>query len=342
MGGSSPLEIVLELGVSPGKRLDKALSAVMPEDAAVSRSRLTNLIKQGFLRDQDGLVITDPSRRPEAGGIYLLSLSVVDDADAKAEPIALDIVYEDGDLLVVNKASGMVVHPAPGSPSGTLVNALLYHCGDSLSGIGGVKRPGIVHRIDKDTSGLLVVAKTDRAHHGLSEQFADHSIERLYEAFVWGQPDPGDPRLAGLRGTSFEAGGTIRIDAAIARHKNDRKRMAVTTSGGRHAITRIKTEKRFGDFAAQISCRLETGRTHQIRVHCTHMGFPLIGDQLYGRARTVPNSVSERAREALKGFSRQALHAKTLGFVHPSTGEMMRYSCDLAEDMEVLRSAISH
>ena len=341
MSEHSPLEIVLELGEAPGKRLDKALSAVMPEQAAVSRSRLVGLIREGCLTDEDGMAVTDPSARPEAGATYLLRVAVVNETEVRPEALPLDIVYEDGDLLVVDKPAGMVVHPAPGSPNGTLVNGLLHHCGDSLSGIGGVRRPGIVHRIDKDTSGLLVVAKSDAAHHGLSKQFADHSIERRYEAFVWGVPSAGDPRLAGMSSVSFEDGGLICIRASIARHKSDRKKMAVLQSGGRHAVTRIKPVLAFRDFAAQVSCRLETGRTHQIRVHATHIGHPLIGDPLYGRARSVPASLPESTKKAIAGFGRQALHARSLGFVHPVTGKTLRFECPLPADMERLRAALT-
>ncbi|CAN0603626.1 unnamed protein product, partial [Ectocarpus sp. 12 AP-2014] len=198
-----------------------------------------------------------------------------------AEDIPLAIVYEDDDLIVVDKPTGMVVHPAPGSPSGTLVNALLHHFGGKLSGVGGEKRPGIVHRIDKDTSGLLVVAKSDAAHHGLAAQFADHSLERSYLAVCHGVPDIGDPRLAGVKGVGFEQGGIIRITTQLARHKTDRQRQAVLFQNGRHAVTRLRLAETFGTSAALISCKLETGRTHQIRVHLAHIGHGLIGDPVY-------------------------------------------------------------
>jgi 23S rRNA pseudouridine1911/1915/1917 synthase len=234
----------------------------------------------------------------------------------------------------------MVVHPAPGSPSGTLVNALLHHCGDSLSGIGGEKRPGIVHRIDKDTSGLLVVAKSAAAHAGLAALFAAHAVERQYLAIAWGAPDRADPRLAGLAGVGFEPGGWVRVEAPIGRHPGNRKRMAVV-AGGRRAVTRLRATERFGPgakpLASLLECRLETGRTHQIRVHCTYIGHALIGDPLYGRARKLPEDLENAdVYDALLKFPRQALHAATLGFGHPVTGKTMRFESPLPPDMRDL------
>jgi 23S rRNA pseudouridine1911/1915/1917 synthase len=229
----------------------------------------------------------------------------------------------------------MVVHPAPGAERGTLVAALLHHCGASLSGIGGVARPGIVHRIDKDTSGLLVVAKTDAAHAGLAAQFAAHDLERSYLAVVWGVPDRADPRLAGQPAVSFEDGGWVRVEAAIARHRTDRKRMAVV-AGGRRAVTRFRVEARFGPaerpHTSLLRCRLETGRTHQIRVHLTHLGHPLVGDATYGRPRASP--------PAAAAFPRQALHAATLGFVHPVTGASLRFESPAPPDLAQLMAAL--
>ena len=340
MTGNAPLEIVLTLGPTPAKRLDKALGSILPEESRLSRSRLVALIKGGHLRDSDGGVVADPSAKPVADASYILSVPEVEDIQAAPEEIPLDIIHEDTDLIVVNKPAGMVVHPAPGSWSGTLVNGLLHHCADTLSGIGGAKRPGIVHRIDKDTSGILVVAKSDKAHHGLSKQFADHSIERLYDAFVWGCPDAADPRLNGLGAVKFEGGGVVRITAPIARHPHDRKKMAVAKSGGRHAVTRADVMERLGTMAAHVTCQLETGRTHQIRVHMTHIGHPLIGDPVYGRARTIPKSAPELVSETLKAFRRQALHARSLGFIHPVTGAQMSFSAPLPSDMTLVRDAL--
>ncbi len=330
----------MTLGEAPGKRLDKALSAVIPEEHGLSRSRLVVLIKDGHLRDETGGTLRDPSAGPSAGGIYHLTVPLSEESEVLPENLPLDVVYEDGDLIVINKPAGMVVHPAPGSPSGTLVNALLHHCDGSLSGVGGVKRPGIVHRIDKDTSGLLVVAKNDKAHGGLATQFADHSISRIYDAFVWGVPDARDPRLAGQNAVRFETGDVIKVTAPIGRHKTDRKKMAVAGSGGRHAVTRVKTEAKFGDWGAQVSCQLQTGRTHQIRVHLTHIGHPLIGDPVYGRARTIPARLPDAAKSVLGAFKRQALHARSLGFVHPMTGEHLAFSSELPSDMTALKHAI--
>ena len=240
----------------------------------------------------------------------------------------------------------MVVHPAPGSETGTLVNALLHHCGDSLSGVGGMKRPGIVHRIDKDTSGLLIVAKSDAAHQGLAAQFAAHTIERRYIAFTNGAPNRSDPRIAGLNGVAFEEGGVIRVATNIARHKTDRKRMAVVTDAGRHAITRMALTKSYGPverpYAGKIECWLETGRTHQIRVHTGHIGHGLIGDPIYGRRKTLPvNSFTDEDRIFLENFNRQALHAATLGFIHPISKKLLRFTSELPKDLRRLELVLS-
>jgi len=237
-----------------------------------------------------------------------------------------------------------VVHPAPGTPSGTLVNALLHHCGADLSGVGGVKRPGIVHRIDKDTSGLLVVAKSDAAHHGLAEQFAAHTTERVYTALTYGVPEASDPRLNGLRGVRFEPGNTLCITTQLARHRTDRQRQAVLFQGGRHAVTRAQVSARFGTPAvvAQVRCRLETGRTHQIRVHLAYAGHGLIGDPVYGGARKLPaRALPEAAQHALRAFPRQALHAAVLGFQHPICNEWMRFEAPLPPDMTGLIATLS-
>jgi len=258
----------------------------------------------------------------------------------------LAVIYEDSDLIVINKPTGMVVHPAPGTPSGTLVNALMHHCGDDLSGVGGVKRPGIVHRIDKDTSGLLVVAKSDAAHQGLAAQFAAHSVERYYRAICYGVPDASDPRLRGIRGASFEAGNILRMTTQLARHKTDRQRQAVLFQGGRHAVTRARIVEPFGTppVAALVECWLETGRTHQIRVHLAHAGHGLIGDPVYGGKRKLPQgALSVAGAEAVRSFPRQALHAAILGFVHPISGEDIRFEAPMPDDMagliDLLRQA---
>jgi 23S rRNA pseudouridine1911/1915/1917 synthase len=230
----------------------------------------------------------------------------------------------------------MVVHPAPGSPSGTLVNALLAHCGDDLSGVGGMKRPGIVHRIDKDTSGLLVVAKTDRAHHSLAAQFEKHTVERQYVAVVYGVPDANDPRLRGVRGVSFEPGNILKITTQLARHKTDRQKQAVLFQGGRHAVTRARVVESFGTppVLSLVECWLETGRTHQIRVHMSHAGHALVGDPTYGgRRKLARGAVSEDADTVVRDFPRQALHAQVLGFVHPVSGETLRFEAAIPQDM---------
>jgi 23S rRNA pseudouridine1911/1915/1917 synthase len=328
-----------------GQRLDKALALLAADIPGLSRSRIAQLITSGAVTGDAGATVTETKRKVKTGERFTLDLPPPQPIDPQPEDIPLSVVYEDTELIVIEKPVGMVVHPAPGAETGTLVNALLYHCGDSLSGIGGALRPGIVHRIDKLTSGLLVVAKTDAAQAGLSAQFAAHDLERRYLGLAWGAPSRTDPRLAGLSGISFEPGGWIRIQAAIARHPVDRKRMAVAPQG-RHAVTRLRVIEAFGPtdkpFASLIECRLETGRTHQIRVHATYAGHSLVGDPVYGRARVLSQkSVAAEVSTALHGFPRQALHAATLGFRHPVSGETMSFEAELPSDMrdlvEILR-----
>lgn len=328
-----PVKLVVRIGPAPPARLDKALARDVPEEAELSRSRIARLIAEGAVRrGQEPL--TDPRARVAEGDEIQLSLGAPEPVETLAEAIPLAVIYEDDDLIVIDKPAGMVVHPAPGSPSGTLVNALLAHCGASLSGIGGERRPGIVHRIDKDTSGLIVAAKSDRAHHGLARQFENHSVHRHYLALVHGVPDPADPRLRGIRGTSFEPGGVLKIQSGLDRHRTDRQRQAVTFAGGRHAVTRARVVEAFGTppALALVDCWLETGRTHQIRVHMAHAGHGLVGDPVYGGARRISPRAVPAAAEAM-AFPRQALHAATLGFVHPATGEEMRFSSPLPADM---------
>ena len=289
----------------------------------------------------DGQMLTDTKAKPQAGQTVTINVPDATDVETVAQDIPLDVIYEDDDLIVVNKPAGMVVHPAPGSPRDTLVNALLHHCADSLSGIGGEKRPGIVHRIDKDTSGLLVVAKNDRAHHGLAKQFERHSVERYYRALCFGVPDANDPRVRGVRGVNFEPGNIMKITTHLARHKTDRQRQAVLFDGGRHAVTRVRIVDRFGTppVVSLVECWLETGRTHQIRVHMAHTGHGLVGDPVYGGRRKISHkSLTPNAVQAIQDFDRQALHAAVLGFEHPVSGEMMRFEADLPTDMITLLS----
>jgi 23S rRNA pseudouridine1911/1915/1917 synthase len=236
----------------------------------------------------------------------------------------------------------MVVHPAPGTPGGTLVNALIHHCGDTLSGVGGMKRPGIVHRIDKETTGLLVAAKSDRAHHHLADQFAAHSVKRRYLAICYGAPDQNDPRLRGIKGTSFEPGNILKIQTFLGRHRTDRQRQAVSFTAGRHAVTRSRIIETLGApaCAALIECWLETGRTHQIRVHMAHCGHALIGDPVYGgRRKLSPKAIGADGVAAVSAFSRQALHAASLGFEHPVSGEFLQFEAELPQDMcDLLRA----
>ncbi|NCO87772.1 MAG: RluA family pseudouridine synthase [Rhodobacterales bacterium] len=326
----------------PPVRLDKALARDVPEDASLSRSRLMRLLDEGAIV-VNGAVVSDPKARVVAGDLVAITVQEATESHIGAQDIALDVVYEDADLIVINKPAGMVVHPAPGSPDGTLVNALIHHCGDTLSGVGGEKRPGIVHRIDKDTTGLLVVAKSDRAHHGLAAQFEAHDVERHYLAVCYGVPDTADPRLHGVRGTSFEPGNILKIQTHLGRHRTDRQRQAVSFQGGRHAVTRARVIETLGKTptAALLECWLETGRTHQIRVHLAHCGHSLIGDPVYGgRRKLSEKAVGAAGVAAAHDFPRQALHAATLGFVHPVSGEEMSFEAGMPQDMADLVAAL--
>lgn len=323
----------IRLTATDAGRIDKALAGPVAA-LGLSRSRLSALIADGALTRADAGSVVEPGAKVKPGDVFDLTIPPPAPADPQPEAIPLDVAHEDAALIVVNKPAGMVVHPAPGAETGTLVAALLHHCGTSLSGVGGVARPGIVHRIDKDTSGLLVVAKTDAAHAALSAQFAAHDLDREYLAVVRGAPDRADPRLAGHPAVAFEADGWIRIDAPIARSRADRKKMAVV-QGGRRAVTRFRVERLFGPperpWASLIRCRLETGRTHQIRVHLSHVGHPLGGDPVYGRGG---------GHSALTAFPRQALHARTLGFRHPDDGRPVRFEAPVPADLEYLIAAL--
>ncbi|MCJ2052436.1 RluA family pseudouridine synthase [Methylobacterium sp. J-070] len=306
-------------------RLDRALVALFPD---LSRARLQDLVRAGQVQ-RDGAPVRDPALKVGAGARIVLSVPAPVPAEPAAEALDLPIVYEDEDLIVVDKPAGLVVHPAPGHDSGTLVNALIAHCGASLSGIGGVRRPGIVHRLDKDTSGLIVVAKNDAAHHGLTAQFADHGrtgpLERAYAALVWGLPHPRT--------------GTIR--ASLARSRHNREKIAVVSDeAGRHAVTHYAVSEVY-PHTALVRCRLETGRTHQIRVHLAHVGHPLLGDPVYGGGyRTKAVRLTPEAQARLRALGRQALHAELLGFSHPRTGETLRFESPIPADMAALVEAL--
>ena len=310
MGGTD--NILTGVIAADGQRLDKALA----EASGLSRERVKALLGEGRVR-LAGMPAAQASLKAAVGTRFEIHVPAAAPAEAAAQDIPLAIVHEDADLIVVDKPAGLVVHPAAGNLDGTLVNALLHHCAGQLSGIGGVARPGIVHRIDKDTSGLLVVAKTDAAHEGLARQFADHSLERVYSAVTAGVPQP--------------LSGTVR--GAIARSATNRKKMALVEDGrGKHAVTHYRVIEPLSG-AALVECRLETGRTHQVRVHLASIGHPLLGDPVYGR--TPP-----RLRPVLAGlgFHRQALHAGVLGFVHPVSGTALRFESPVPKDMrELLR-----
>lgn len=330
----------LRITASPenaGERTDRFLAS---QAVDLSRSRVKALIKDGAVTC-DGKGLLDPNAPVQAGAVYELNVPAPRPATPEPQNIPLDVLFEDADLIIVNKPAGMAVHPAPGSWDGTLVNALLHHCEGDLPGIGGVERPGIVHRIDKLTTGILVVAKTEAAHAGLSALFAAHDIDRSYLAVTRGAPRP-------LKGT---------VDAPIARATGDRKKMAVprqtALGNGRHAVTHYKTLKTFGELdkgsglpaAALIECRLETGRTHQIRVHLSHIGAPLIGDPLYGRQKGIKafgsGDAFVAATKAARAFPRQALHAASLGFEHPVTGDRLQFEAPLPGDMQGLIDSLA-
>jgi 23S rRNA pseudouridine1911/1915/1917 synthase len=310
-----------------GWRLDRFLAASLPD---FSRSRLQQLLEGAavFLGER---TIKDANHRVKPGETYTVIVPPTAPAIPQGQDIPLEVIYEDKDLIVINKPAGLVVHPAAGNPDGTLVNALIAHCGTDMLSIGGEARPGIVHRLDKDTSGLLVAAKTERAMASLAKQFANHTIERAYNAVVWGAPRDA----AGL------------IESQIGRSPFDRKRMTVLRAGGKRAATRYKVIEKFGPaervFAALIECRLETGRTHQIRVHLTHLGHPLIGDAQYGRNRTAPRGKSDAESHAFTvaaQFPRQALHAFILGFQHPSLHKTLRFEAPWPADFAELVAAL--
>ena len=319
-----------------GQRLDVAVTALAKtRDVVLSRTRAKSLIEAGCLTI-DGIGVADGNRKLKVGETVALRVPPAEEAEPRGEAIALAIAYEDDHLVVIDKPAGLVVHPAPGHGTGTLVNALIHHCGESLSGIGGVRRPGIVHRLDKDTSGLLVVAKTDAAHHRLSRLFADHGrtlpLTRTYVAFLWSRPE----RPFGT------------VDAPLGRHATDRLRMAVVPEErGRQAVTHWRLERSFGPetapVASRVACQLETGRTHQIRVHMAHIGHPVLADPLYAKGfKSKASRLDPAARAALEALGdRQALHAAVLGFEHPVTGEYMEFESELPPDLAAMEAALA-
>ena len=317
MAGGESITSVCIAPEAGGRRLDRALADAIP---TLSRERLKALIGSGHVRDAAGTPVRDPSAKAQPGMAYEVRVPAPAAAHNEAQDIALDIVFEDDHLIVVDKPAGMVVHPAAGNFDGTLVNALLHHCAGQLSGIGGVARPGIVHRIDKGTSGLMVAAKTDAAHEGLAAQFARHSILRRYHAIVAGIPNPTD--------------GTV--DAPLARSSANRQKMAIVEEGrGKRAVTHYRLMEPLRD-AALVECRLETGRTHQVRVHMTSLGHPLLGDPVYGRIRSGHRELLNRL-----GFQRQALHAAELGFLHPVAKGNLSFKSAIPSDMQELFRALT-
>ncbi len=311
-------EVAVDLGAE-GKRLDSFLVAQLPDH---SRSSLQRLVKGGAV-SCGGETIVDPSHKVRSGEAFTVVIPRAEDPDIPPTALPLEILFEDDDVLVLEKPAGLVVHPAPGHRDDTLVNALISHCGDSLSGIGGIKRPGIVHRLDKDVSGVMVVAKNDRAHIRLAAQFSVHSVDRIYEALVWGVPT--------------ETQGTI--EGAIGRHPKDRKRMAMVERGGKHAVTHFRLLRTLGGMASLLELRLETGRTHQIRVHLCSNGLAIIGDRLY-KARRMGN-ISDDLRVYTDRLDRIALHARRLGFDHPATGQRHTFETEMPALFDEIFSKIS-
>ncbi|VAV90874.1 Ribosomal large subunit pseudouridine synthase D [hydrothermal vent metagenome] len=330
-----------------GLRLDKFMALSVSD---VSRSRLKQLITDGLVSISRisshplRKTIDDPSYRVKCHDQIFFTIPVVEEAIPAGQDIPLDVVYEDDQLIVINKPAGMVVHPAPGNPDGTLVNALIHHCGDSLSGINGIKRPGIVHRIDKDTSGLMVAAKTDRAHQKLAKQFARHSLERAYLAVVWGVPNPASNIIHEKIGRDPRN----RLKMSVVPYESKRGRDAIThyrvvrrLEPKRQTFERGNALKRLAPSLSLVECRLETGRTHQVRVHMSHIRHPLVGDPFYGKSGPIQSkNFSDRAQKAIIDFKRQALHAFVIGFVHPVTGEDLKFEAELPDDMKRLISAL--
>ncbi len=311
-----PTRITIDESQS-GQRIDRVLADAI---GTLTRSRVKGLIEGGYVL-RDGKPMREPAESARLGAVYQVAPPRVVSAQPLPQNIPLPILYEDSDLLVIDKPAGLVVHPAPGNEDGTLVNALLAHCGEDLPGIGGERRPGIVHRLDKDTSGVMVVAKTEQALTKLSAAFAARDLERSYLALVWGLPSPGQGEIEG----------------DIGRDPRERKRMAIVTKGGRYALTRYKTLKQWNAAVALVECRLATGRTHQIRVHMASKGYPLVGDPVYlRRTPAAAKNLGQELRHQLLDFPRQALHAAILGFAHPRTGEMLRFETKLPEDFQGL------
>jgi 23S rRNA pseudouridine1911/1915/1917 synthase len=319
---SETINVTVPEGQVPA-RLDKTIALLYPD---LSRTRIKNLIEEGRVIVA-GNIVSTPSFKVQEHDVITIEIPPAVDDTPEAQNISLDIIYEDDDLLVINKAADMVVHPGAGNHDGTLVNALLYHCKGNLSGIGGVKRPGIVHRLDRETSGLMVVAKNDKAHQGLSDQLQDRTLSRTYEAIVWRVPTL-------IKG---------KINEPVGRHQTNRLKMAVMKSSGRDAVTHYHVQENYGEVACLVECKLESGRTHQIRVHMQHIKHPIVGDPLYGLPQQEGEALLKKASVApeniqkIMDFGRQALHAREIGFIHPLKGEPMHFKQKCPEDLLILK-----
>ena len=338
--------VKVKVGIDINKRFDKTLTALIPAHFGISRSRLRSLISLGAVKFSNGEALGNTKVKLEPGDEIIIALDSLEVSSVVPEKMKLEVLFEDDSLIVINKPAGIIVHPATGINTGTLVNGLLDHC-SQLSKLGGELRPGIVHRLDKGTSGVLVIAKTDRAYLGLVAQFSSHSVHRHYVALVWGDPLGSISRLEGEKETFYEGNDVFRIDAKVGRHKFDRKKMAVKNINmGRRAVTRFRVLRKFGNLkkpiASLIECWLETGRTHQIRVHLASIGFGLIGDPVYGKKARTFGKNEHCLIKQVNNFNHQALHAKSLGFKHPINDENIFFETEVPNDfanlVELLKS----
>ena len=340
--GDLPEILLVEIELDEPQRIDRALARLVPGELAMSRTRIAKLIRRGAVSLQ-GETVTSTSLLVQSGHTCRIELAPAEACSLVAEHIPLEIVFEDRHVLVVNKPAGLVVHPGAGHPAGTLVNGLMHYLKGDLPTVGGSKRPGIVHRLDMNTSGLIAVAKTDQAMHSLTAQLASRRMTRVYTAIVRGVPNQFSSRLMSVQGVSFEADGSLRVTTRIGRHVTRRTRQAVSRTGGKPAITRLKVVQMLAHGnCSVVRCQLETGRTHQIRVHATHIGHPIVGDEVYGAgARILPGKVPEAMRALVERFPRQALHARKLAFEHPRTCHKISLEAALPGDMQLLVDTLS-
>ncbi len=340
--GDRPEILLVKIELDGPQRIDRAIAGLVPREFALSRTRIAKLIRCGAVSLQ-GETVSSTSMLVQPGSTCRIELAPATACDLVAEDIPLEIAFEDRHVVVVNKPAGLVVHPGAGHPAGTLVNGLMHYLKGDLPAVGGSKRPGIVHRLDMNTSGLIAVAKTDRAMHALTGQLASRQMTRVYTAVVRGVPDQFSSHLMSSQGVSFGADGSLRVDTRIGRHVSRRTRQAVRRSGGKPATTRLKVVQRLAHGScSMLRCQLETGRTHQIRVHAAHIGHPIVGDDVYGAgARILPGKVPDSMRALVERFPRQALHARQLAFDHPESCQRILLQAALPKDMQLLVDTLS-